>query len=266
MFSPWKRGWSCRKSPSARSSARPEPAGEEAAPERAVRRRSRSRARGRWRGSRPRARASRASTRSGARRSGGRRARGGSSPAPPPRARGGGPCRRATSSAIAPTVSSIGVAGRRGAGSRGRSWSTPRRSSEASQALARTPGVPLMPTPDAVLAPLVAELRGEHDLVAAARDAPADEPLVCERAVHVGRVEEGDAELEGPVDRADRLALVRGRRRTRTCPCSPGRGRRRRGRRGRECGRERSRRHGSRAGLRLQDRSNAGGRYACPLL
>ena len=54
----------------------------------------------------------------------------------------------------------------------------------------------------------VAELGGEHDLVAAVGDRAADEPLVGERAVHVGGVEEGDAELERAVDRRDRLALV----------------------------------------------------------
>ena len=62
----------------------------------------------------------------------------------------------------------------------------------------------------AVLAALVAELRREHDLVAAAGDRAADELLVRERAVHVGRVEEGDPELERAVDRGDRLALVGG--------------------------------------------------------
>ena len=57
----------------------------------------------------------------------------------------------------------------------------------------------------------VAELRREHDLVAAALDRLADERLVLAglRAVDVGGVEEGDAELERPVDRRDRLGLVR---------------------------------------------------------
>jgi hypothetical protein len=54
----------------------------------------------------------------------------------------------------------------------------------------------------------VAELRGEHDLVAPAADGVADEPLVGERAVHVGRVEEVDAEVERAVDRRDRLRIV----------------------------------------------------------
>ena len=55
----------------------------------------------------------------------------------------------------------------------------------------------------------VAELGREHDLVAPALDRPADESLVGERAVDVGRVEEVDAELERALDRRDRLGLVR---------------------------------------------------------
>ena len=62
----------------------------------------------------------------------------------------------------------------------------------------------------AVLAALVAELRGEHDLVAAAGDRAAHELLVGERAVHVGGVEEDDPELERPVDGGDGLVLVGG--------------------------------------------------------
>jgi hypothetical protein len=52
------------------------------------------------------------------------------------------------------------------------------------------------------------ELRRQLHLVAAAGDRAADEHLVRERAVHVGGVEEGDAELERAVDRRDRLVLV----------------------------------------------------------
>src|SRR3712207_6104631 len=55
--------------------------------------------------------------------------------------------------------------------------------------------------PAPVLAPLVAELGGEDDLVAPVRDGFADEPLVGERAVHVSGVEEGHAELYRAVDR-----------------------------------------------------------------
>ena len=65
------------------------------------------------------------------------------------------------------------------------------------------------------------ELRREHDLVAAAGDRPADQLLVGERAVHVGGVEEGDAELERAVDRRDRLGVVAPRRRTRYMPMQP---------------------------------------------
>src|SRR6266511_1468055 len=54
----------------------------------------------------------------------------------------------------------------------------------------------------------VAELRGQHDLVAPAGNRPPDELLVREWPIHVGCVEEGHAELERAVDRRDRLALV----------------------------------------------------------
>src|SRR3954447_12360399 len=60
----------------------------------------------------------------------------------------------------------------------------------------------------AVLAADVAELGGEHDLVAAVGDRVADELLVREGAIHVGRVEQSDAQLERPVDGAGGLALV----------------------------------------------------------
>ena len=56
----------------------------------------------------------------------------------------------------------------------------------------------------------VPELRREHDLVAAAGDRLPDEPLVRAPAVHVGRVEEGDSELDRALDRRDRLTLVGG--------------------------------------------------------
>jgi hypothetical protein len=62
----------------------------------------------------------------------------------------------------------------------------------------------------AVRRPLVAELGGQHDLVAPAGDGPADQLLVGERAVHVGGVEEGDAEIQRTVDRALGLGLVTG--------------------------------------------------------
>ena len=60
----------------------------------------------------------------------------------------------------------------------------------------------------AVVVADVAELRREHDLVPPVADRFAHELLVRTAAVHVGRVEEVDAELERSVDRRDRLALV----------------------------------------------------------
>src|SRR5215207_6295161 len=59
-----------------------------------------------------------------------------------------------------------------------------------------------------VLAAHVAEIGGEHDLVAPALDGPADELLVGEGAVHVGRVEEGYAELYRPMNGGRRLVFV----------------------------------------------------------
>jgi len=64
--------------------------------------------------------------------------------------------------------------------------------------------------PGAVLRSLVAELRREDHGFAPVGDGPADELLVGEGAVHVCGVEERHAELEGPVDRRDRLTLVTG--------------------------------------------------------
>jgi len=64
------------------------------------------------------------------------------------------------------------------------------------------------PVERAVLAAHVADRRRDDDAVAAVGDRPADELLVGERAVHVGRVEERDPELERPVDRPDRLGRL----------------------------------------------------------
>jgi hypothetical protein len=53
-----------------------------------------------------------------------------------------------------------------------------------------------------------AELRGQHDLVTPPRDRPTDQLLVGVRPVDLGRVDQRDAQLQGSVDRADRLLLV----------------------------------------------------------
>jgi hypothetical protein len=53
-----------------------------------------------------------------------------------------------------------------------------------------------------------AELGRHHDLVAAAFDRAANELLVGVRPVDLGGVEEGDAQVERPVDRADGLGVV----------------------------------------------------------
>ncbi len=54
------------------------------------------------------------------------------------------------------------------------------------------------------------ELGRDHVLVAAAFDRASDKLLVGQRPVELGGVDEVDPELERPLDRADRLALVGG--------------------------------------------------------
>jgi hypothetical protein len=58
--------------------------------------------------------------------------------------------------------------------------------------------------PAAIWPVLVAELGRHHYLVAVAGDRPPDQPLVGERPVHVGGVQQGDAELQRPLDGGDR--------------------------------------------------------------
>ena len=92
-------------------------------------------------------------------------------------------------------------------------WSVPSRFSEPSTAvrmfaglLSRLPGAPTVVGDEA-------ELRRQHDLVAAVLDRAADEFLVGEGAVDLGGVDEGDAQVERPVDGADRLGVVGSRAR-----------------------------------------------------
>ncbi len=54
------------------------------------------------------------------------------------------------------------------------------------------------------------ELRGDEHLIALPLQRAAEQLLVREWSVHLGRVEEGDTELDGAVDGGDRLALVGG--------------------------------------------------------
>ena len=88
--------------------------------------------------------------------------------------------------------------------------STPSRCRDASQARPHVVGRAVDAQPAAVARRADAELRGQHDLVAAAGDRAADQLLVGERAVHVGGVEERDAEVEGPLDGPLGLGLVAG--------------------------------------------------------
>ena len=56
---------------------------------------------------------------------------------------------------------------------------------------------------------MVAEFRGEHDLVADGSERLAHQLLVAERAVGLGGVEEGDAALDSRADEGDRFRFVR---------------------------------------------------------
>lgn len=61
----------------------------------------------------------------------------------------------------------------------------------------------------AVGGPLVAELRGDHDFVAAVSQRPAQQLLVVADAVHVGGVEEVDAHVQGPMDHLGGAGVLR---------------------------------------------------------
>lgn len=52
------------------------------------------------------------------------------------------------------------------------------------------------------------ELGGDHNLRAERRDRFADQLLVRERPVRLGRVEQGDAAVEGVADQPDRVRLL----------------------------------------------------------
>src|SRR5450759_4235059 len=60
------------------------------------------------------------------------------------------------------------------------------------------------------LVDLVTELGGQHHLVTAASDGLADQDLVGERAVYVGGVEQGYAEVEGAMDGGSGFGVVEG--------------------------------------------------------
>ncbi len=60
----------------------------------------------------------------------------------------------------------------------------------------------------ATLAAEIAELRREHDVVAATRDRLAEQLLVVAEAIHVGAVEHGNAAIERLVDELERLGIV----------------------------------------------------------
>ncbi len=62
--------------------------------------------------------------------------------------------------------------------------------------------------PAAVFHALVAEFRSNEELFSLAFDRTADEPLVLERTVHIGRVEEIASQFERAMDRVDGLVVI----------------------------------------------------------
>ena len=90
-------------------------------------------------------------------------------------------------------------------------WSVPSRRSEPSTASRMCSGRLSTPSIAPLLAELEAELRRDDHAVARALERlerAREQLLVRERAVRLGRVEEGAAELDGAMDRGDGLALV----------------------------------------------------------
>ena len=86
-------------------------------------------------------------------------------------------------------------------------WSVPSRFSEPSRRCGCWPGC-CRGAQTAAGVRDHAELGRQHDLVAAALEGPADEFLVDERAVDLGGVEQGDAQIQRPVDGADGLRVI----------------------------------------------------------
>ena len=177
-FSSWKRGPRRRKSPLVQVVGRADPAGEEAAAERAVGDEADPELAHRRQDlglglARPeRVLGLQRRDRVDGMRAPDRR------PAPPRRGRGGAPCPPARARPSRRPSPRSASAGRRGAGSRGRSSRRRAARSDASQADADVLGAAVDAEVLAVRAADVAELRREHDLVAPARDRPADELLV----------------------------------------------------------------------------------------
>ena len=87
-------------------------------------------------------------------------------------------------------------------------WSVPSRLREPSAAARTLAGVLSITPGSASGVRHQAELRRHHDLVAAALDRPADQFLVEEGAVDLGGVEVGDAQIQCPVDGADRFGVA----------------------------------------------------------
>jgi hypothetical protein len=89
--------------------------------------------------------------------------------------------------------------------------STPSRASELSTTCLMRSGRAVEPALPAVRVEVEAELGRDHHLLAHRRKRFAHERLVGVRPVHLGRVEERDAVLDGRPDEGDHLLLVGGR-------------------------------------------------------
>ena len=89
-------------------------------------------------------------------------------------------------------------------------WSVPSRFSEPSTAARMFAGLLSSDAGAAAGVRDEAELGGQHDLVAAALDGPADQLLVEVWAVDLGGVDVGDPQVQRPVDGADRLGVAAG--------------------------------------------------------
>ena len=98
--------------------------------------------------------------------------------------------------------------------------STPSRVSDASHAAAHVVRRAVDAERLAVLGALLAELGRQDDLIAPIADRRTHQPLVGERPVHVGRVDQRDPEIDRPVDGRGRFRIVFRGSRTPTSPCS----------------------------------------------
>ncbi len=124
------------------------------------------------------------------------------------RAPGSGPCPRAQARPSRRPSPRSASRDRRGAGSRGRCTPRPSRLRLASHACRTYSGRPLTPRKLPSSPRTLPNFVASTTWFAPVANGAADQLLVAADAVHVGGVEEGHPELEGAMDRGDRLRLV----------------------------------------------------------